>query len=51
VIAFDCATPSTVYAKVALFPSPKVKVAVPAGVATTLFGLNGKALNGDPVVR
>src|SRR6185295_1395574 len=51
VIAFVCVTPSTVYAKLAAFPSLKVKVAVPAGVAMTLCGLNGTALNGGPVVR
>src|SRR6185369_3759694 len=50
VIGFDCETPFTVYAKVPLFPSVNVKVALPTGFTET--GKEPKAsLKAGPVVR
>jgi hypothetical protein len=51
VIVFDCETPLTTYANVAVSPLAKLSVSVPTGVATTWLGLNGSALNAGPVVR
>src|SRR5208283_2071405 len=51
VIALVWVTPLTVYTKVPVLPSVKVKVAEPTAVAATLAGLNGTELKAGPVVR